>query len=1198
MEHALLAHVKKQAYVALPQGLRFDPPCQRRGLVLALLFFVNIIQRTRGDGGSRLRQPDDIAAAVRFSAPCCVAGCAAELNVTAFGLVRGVTYRLLVVVARGGDAIYADETSITWSAEMAEKATPAGSHLFQRMLPPLPAGPHTVRATLLDAAADTTEDAMLSSMVRQLDPWEDRAAGSTPTQRSYQHAMEEGRVAGRYKDRAAINIGHGKRGDVSEPAVLNLHPVSDDRRSGIYVPAEEVEHDAKQSICTFTDDSLLSWSGLETLSPFAFTACSEHNGCVPVHTSASGIFFARFPPGSGSLIVRQIWRHLDLGEITEQTWDARNKEGTGCNATQTWVNVEICTVGTVVVSGHAPISSPEIQGRFDSLSSWQFSHIRFVGDSTMKRVFDAAVRAHCSRQISYVSSDKLHSDTHATCGETELRYIFSAGRPNKDEGQFYNTVKVLQSQPPPDNNTLVVFNAGKDSLSLAAKTFTAFAVSIYEVVKDWPHWIALTSPAITEDKVNVARRCHYNNVRVQMSNAAWRSVFPRKRVVDAFWSTLHSSKSADAMHYTDTEYDQIFHEILRQISLHAGTCRDYRKDLLAQNRSSCPGKFSHAVQHGVRSGTSDGIGFGIDPTCSLTWFDPEAACQRVSAANVLVLHGDSLIRQLAVGVAAVLSGDYVRGGINTKAPDREREECACEIQFQCYKSPVNHRFVRESGPQSSMCAEWTRPHVIVDHTTELNVRPDLHESLVSSSAMIVFVSDASALHNGLNPFKSIVFYEKLIALYPHVKLVPMTIHWPGPNKPEEYSMTQGVPQVEEYNAAIRTWAYAHNLSLLDTYPLTKGEFSRDGVHYDDVNVAIAQLLLNQEHFDPCAAEDAASSGRDFKHFRFIVTILTMNRNASLDRLLQSLEATDYDSDNVSLVIKVDHSTGNEAVVKLANDFQFSHGAKTVFVSTKKLGLQESWFQAWIPRDNQELGIILEDDVELAPAWYKWLKAAWNSYGNRTDLMGISLNRETRRMKNITHFSLDIAHYGFEIENDGFPFLYKLVGTWGFSPHPARWAEFLTWRTSMSNEPPESVLVPYLLPSLWWARFIQHGRTSSMWSQYMHFYVDAVKPNLFFLYANLPGKKTLCAHHRERGENHIGGEGPDFELAEKLELNLPRKLNMFGFDNEKITHLRHPMNTLPSISVDIPSWFEEQMTLLTVQLRGLVQAVRSGCVLGV
>ena len=56
--------------------------------------------------------------------------------------------------------------------------------------------------------------------------------------------------------------------------------------------------------------------------------------------------------------------------------------------------------------------------------------------------------------------------------------------------------------------------------------------------------------------------------------------------------------------------------------------------------------------------------------------------------------------------------------------------------------------------------------------------------------------------------------------------------------------------------------------------------------------------------------------------------------------------------------------------------------------------------------------------------------------------------------------------------------------------------------------------------------------------------------------------------------------------------------MFGFDNEKITHLRHPMNTLPSISVDIPSWFEEQTTLLTVQLRELVQAVRYKIVLQV
>jgi hypothetical protein len=39
-------------------------------------------------------------------------------------------------------------------------------------------------------------------------------------------------------------------------------------------------------------------------------------------------------------------------------------------------------------------------------------------------------------------------------------------------------------------------------------------------------------------------------------------------------------------------------------------------------------------------------------------------------------------------------------------------------------------------------------------------------------------------------------------------------------------------------------------------------------------------------------------------------------------------------------------------------------------------------------------VILEDDLELAPMWYCWLRAAWDAYMHRKDLMGISLNRET------------------------------------------------------------------------------------------------------------------------------------------------------------------------------------------------------------
>ena len=118
------------------------------------------------------RHPDDVAAAVRFRAPHCVAGCATELNITAAGMMQGVAYRLLVTVMRGGDVVCTDET---WSHETGVQGT---AHVFEHVLPPLSAGPHTMRVTLFDAAVGQKEEAMLTSMVQRLDVSEDPAAGA------------------------------------------------------------------------------------------------------------------------------------------------------------------------------------------------------------------------------------------------------------------------------------------------------------------------------------------------------------------------------------------------------------------------------------------------------------------------------------------------------------------------------------------------------------------------------------------------------------------------------------------------------------------------------------------------------------------------------------------------------------------------------------------------------------------------------------------------------------------------------------------------------------------------------------------------------------------------------------------------------------------------------------------------------------
>ena len=168
-----------------------------------------------------------------------------------------------------------------------------------------------------------------------------------------------------------------------------------------------------------------------------------------------------------------------------------------------------------------------------------------------------------------------------------------------------------------------------------------------------------------------------------------------------------------------------------------------------------------------------------------------------------------------------------------------------------------------------------------------------------------------------------------------------------------------------------------------------------------------------------------TTGRNF--FDFSAIVLTKNRPVDLLRLLKSIENTNFNGDKINLVIKVDKSIDNHRVIDVANNFSFTHGTKTVHISPFKKGLKNAWLNAWIPETKHERAIILEDDIELSPAWYTWLKDAWAKYKDHDSVMGISLCRETRIMKVPPG-----ANYKREIVNNNNPYLYKFVGTWGYS----------------------------------------------------------------------------------------------------------------------------------------------------------------------
>ena len=257
---------------------------------------------------------------------------------------------------------------------------------------------------------------------------------------------------------------------------------------------------------------------------------------------------------------------------------------------------------------------------------------------------------------------------------------------------------------------------------------------------------------------------------------------------------------------------------------------------------------------------------------------------------------------------------------------------------------------------------------------------------------------------------------------------------------------------------------------------------------------------------------------------FTVTVLTMNRVKSLQRLLLSLEASEYGDDKINLVVKVDHSSSNQGVLDFAKYFNFSHGPKLIEVADRNKGLRQSWFEAWTPLHEQDFGVILEDDSEVSPKWYIWLKDAWNAYSDRPDLAGITMQRQSLIPQNPSQ--------QVEIVNDHVVFLYAMVGSIGFSPHPKRWTEFINWIKSI-NIDVFDVSTPGLITSDWWKKVNKRH----MWTQ--HFIYFCKMRCLYTLYINLPRKETLCAHYRERGEHYPASQGRDFSLALDVARNFPK-----------------------------------------------------------
>ena len=144
------------------------------------------------------------------------------------------------------------------------------------------------------------------------------------------------------------------------------------------------------------------------------------------------------------------------------------------------------------------------------------------------------------------------------------------------------------------------------------------------------------------------------------------------------------------------------------------------------------------------------------------------------------------------------------------------------------------------------------------------------------------------------------------------------------------------------------------------------------------------------------------------------------------------------------------------------------GAVSVHRAPSQRGLRGQWLACSDPSIfGEEMGrvIILEDDVELSPAWFEYLAQAHRVYGSAPNVAGISLQRQKSRLDfYASELGLEdktskngrakgkpskLAPLLAEIELDS-NYLFPHVGSWGFSPEPRVWYAFRRWMTQLKD----------------------------------------------------------------------------------------------------------------------------------------------------
>ncbi|KAK4763507.1 hypothetical protein SAY87_012945 [Trapa incisa] len=267
---------------------------------------------------------------------------------------------------------------------------------------------------------------------------------------------------------------------------------------------------------------------------------------------------------------------------------------------------------------------------------------------------------------------------------------------------------------------------------------------------------------------------------------------------------------------------------------------------------------------------------------------------------------------------------------------------------------------------------------------------------------------------------------------------------------------------------------------------------------------------------------------NWNKMRISINIITQDRSTSLQRLLDSLSKAYYVGDEIPISFNMD-SKVDEATIKLVGSFDWPHGPKTLRRRIIQGGLIRAVSESWYPASDDDYGLLLEDDIEVSPYYYLWIKYALLAYHydpqvSLPELSSISLYTpklvevvKERPKWNPTEFFKDI--------HPNTPYLHQLPCSWGAVFFPKQWREFYVYMNMRFTE--DAKANPVQIPK---------SRTNGWQASWKKFLIDMMYLRGYVsLYPNFPNQASFSTNHMEPGahisakDNVVKHDKTDFEV---------------------------------------------------------------------